>query len=244
MNKINFFFFFLTITFYSIKSVFPQIIDLKKVILDIEKGEADKARIILMSIEKDNPNSISVKFLKAILSEDGEEASKLYREVAFSSDESEFKDDALFKLYQYYYSRGEFTESDKYARMLKESFPESEYLILIKRGDITSSRFETSQKFEKKVLSDTNQPRIQRENLELNKPKNFSIQVGAFSNEFNASKFASQFSGYKTKIKGKYVNDKRLFVVLVGEYDSESMAREEMIILKNKFGVDGIIVWE
>lgn len=242
MNKISIFIFFLTITFFTFKNVIAQTIDLKKVILDIEKGEVDKARIILMSLEKDSPNSPSVKFLKAVLSEDGDEASKLYREVAFSSDESEFKDYALYKLYQYYYSRGDYTESDKYARMLRESFPESEYINLIKRGNITSSRFETSQKFEQKILSDTNQTNIQRENVDIHVSKKFTIQIGAFSTEANALKFASQFSGYKTRIKEKFVNGKKLFVVLIGDFDSETSAKNETVVIKNKFNIDGMIV--
>lgn len=242
MNKINFLIFFLTITFCAYNLVFAQNIDLKKIILDIEKGEVDKARIILMSLEKDNPNSPSVKFLKAVLSEDGNEASKLYREVAFSSDESEFKDDALFRLYQYYYSRGDFNESDKYARMLRESFPDSEFLNLIKRENNTSSRFETSLKFEQKHLSNTNQTNTQSDNLESNSSKNFTIQVGAFSTETNALKFASQFSGYESRIKEKFVNGKKLFIVLIGNFDSEASARNEALVIKNKFNIDGIVV--
>ncbi len=141
----------LILIFFFNSQIFSQEPDLKKLISDIEKGETDKARILLVSLEKDNPASSTVKFLKALLSEDGIEAAKLYRDVAFSYEETDLKDDALFKLYQYHYSRGEFSESDKYARMLKESFPQSEFINYLKRENLSSSKFQSPTKFEAPV---------------------------------------------------------------------------------------------
>lgn len=242
MRKIKNLFLFPFLVLYIFEQSFAQELDLKKLLVDIERGETDKARILLMSLEKDNPTSPTVKFLKALLSEDGTEAAKLYRDVAFSFEEIDLKDDALFKLYQYHYSRGEFNESDKYARMIKESFPQSEFVKYLKRENPSSSLIPVEQKFEQKILSDTSKQNVQTRSITIPSQGKYSIQVGAFSTEANAQKFASQFSGYSTKIREKEISGKILYVVLVGDFESENDARQEMQTLKNKFKVDGILV--
>lgn len=244
MRKINFNTFFVLIFFLLSNFSFTQSIDLKKVIQEIEKGETEKARIILVSLEKDNPNSSEVKYLKALLTEDGVEAARLYKEIVFSSDNSDLKDDALFKLYQFHYSRAEFNESDKYARMLRETFPQSEYVNYLQRKNLSQSRLQAQQNFQQKILIDTSQNITQstQQQVQSSSTLNFSIQVGAFSTYSNAIRFASQFQNFTTKISEKNSGGKRLFVVLVGNYKSESEAKNALQLLKNQYKVDGIIV--
>ena len=244
MRKINFNTFFVLIFFLLSNFSFTQSIDLKKDIQEIEKGETEKARIILVSLEKDNPNSSEVKYLKALLTEDGVEAARLYKEIVFSSDNSDLKDDALFKLYQFHYSRAEFNESDKYARMLRETFPQSEYVNYLQRKNLSQSRLQAQQNFQQKILIDTSQNITQstQQQVQSSSTLNFSIQVGAFSTYSNAIRFASQFQNFTTKISEKNSGGKRLFVVLVGNYKSESEAKNALQLLKNQYKVDGIIV--
>jgi len=244
MLRINFLisFSFLFILFANFS--FAQSLQLKKVIQDLEKGEVEKARILLVSLEKDNPNSSEVKYLKALLSEDGVEAARLYKEIIFSSDDSDLKDDALFKLYQYHYSRAEFNESDKYARMLRETFPTSEYVNYLQRKNLYQSRLQVQQNFEQKILSDTSQKTTQSTTpqTQISPTSGYSIQVGAFSTYSNAIRFASQFQDYKTKISEKEKEGKKLYVVLVGNFKSETDARNALQVLKNRYKVDGIVV--
>lgn len=242
MSKTNFLSYtFVFVIFFS-TSLFSQEPDWKRVISEIESGETDKAKILLVSLEKDNPNSVNVKFLKALLSEDGTEAAKLYREVAFAFDETDFKDDALFKLYQYHYSRGEFGESDKYARMLRETYPNSEFLNYLKREIQSAQRLQIQQNLEQVNLSDTLKKSTPVTNTIVQTQNKFSIQVGAFSTESNAQRYASQFSGYQTRIREKEIGGRKLFVVLVGEYPNEIDAKNEIQKLKSRFNVDGFVV--
>ncbi len=242
MRKIKNLFLLTFLVLYIFEQSLAQELNFQKLLVDIERGETDKARILLISLEKDNPSSPTVKFLKALLSEDGTEAAKLYRDVAFSFEETDLKDDALFKLYQYHYSRGEFNESDKYARMIKETFPQSEFVNYLRRENPSSSLLAIEQKFEQKNIRDTSRHNTQSRNIALTSQGKYSIQVGAFSTEANAQKFALQFSGYSTKIREKEISGKILYVVLVGDFESENDARQEMQTLKNKFKVDGILV--
>lgn len=242
MHKFNFLSCSFVCLIFLANTLFSQEPDWKRIISEIERGETEKAKILLVSLEKDNPNSVNLKFLKALLSEDGTEAAKLYRDVVFAFEDSDFKDDALFKLYQYHYSRSEFGESDKYARMLRDTYPNSEYLNYLKRETHSAPRLQKQQNFEQVDLSDNSTKSTQTINTIVQAQNRFSIQVGAFSTESNAQRYASQFSGYQTRIREKEIGGKKLFVVLVGEYPNEIDAKNEVQKLKSRFNVDGIIV--
>lgn len=227
-----------------------QEIDLNKLIPEIEKGQTERSQLILLSLEKDSQNSSTYKYLKALLTQDGFEAVKIYKDIVYSNEESDWKDDALFKLYQFHYSRGEFNESDKYARMLRESFPESIYISRLQRNDKIGERILNLKPDEKISKPDTvnlvqseisNNPSVQSDIQQASKNK-LAIQVGAFSNEANALKFSKQFSGYKTSVKEKFINNKKLFVVLVGEYESDVEAMKVLESLKRFYRVEGMIV--
>lgn len=242
--------FFLKISFLITLSSFAQQIDINKLIPEIERGETERSRIILLSMEKDNPNSSTYKYLKALLTQDGFEAAKIYKDIVYSNEESEWKDDALFKLYQFHYSRGEFNESDKFARILRESFPESFYISRLQRNDKIGERILNIKPEEKALKTDTVKlvqsrvseiQSIQSDIQEKSKNK-LAIQVGAFSSEANALKFSKQFLGYNTSVKEKFVNNKKLFVVLVGEYESDIEAKNALESLKKIYRLEAMIV--
>ncbi len=218
--------------------------NLNRLIESIEKGEIEKVKVLLFSLEKDNPNSLTVKYLKALLTENGTEAAKLYREIVHSDEYSEIKDDAIYRLYQYYYSKGDYSESDKYARMLKDSFPNSEFVkALSKRVNYFSSSIDKMDDNQKSSNEkDKNTGEIQSLSITQIEKKSFSIQVGAFSSRENAMRFSSQFREYSVKIGEKEMDGKKLFVVLLGLYDSEEKAKSDIQIIKDKFKIEGIVV--
>ncbi len=219
-----------------------QEIDISQLVREIESGDVDRANILIMSAEKGNLNSINLKYLKALLTKDADEAAKLYRDVIHSSVESEWKDDAVYRMYLFHYARGEFNESDKYARILFESFPESEYLSYIKR--ITKDlSIKSNVKNPDTTLTENKQRYLTTiDQTEVNSIDRFSIQVGAFSSMESAKNFANQFFGYSTRIIQKNVGGKILFAVLVGNFNSKEAASVEQIKIRDRFKVESIIV--
>lgn len=232
-----FYFFFLILIFSNL--AFSQSLDFKSIIKQVEEGETEKAKLLIYSLEKDKSNNPEVKYLKAILTQDGELAAKIYKEVVYSVEDSEWKDDALFKLYQYHYSRGEFNESDKYARMLRESFPESEYVGRIGKRTLMK---QTNDLTESEELTNVI---LRKEEQKQTLPKNdlkFFVQVGVFSNKLNAEKFASQFKDYKIRIVDKSIQGKTMFAVWLGEFENEEECRKAINFINNKYKVNGFIV--
>lgn len=222
--------------------LFSQEIDISRLVREIESGDIDRANILLMSAEKDNPNSINIKYLKALLSKNADEAVKLYREVIHSNIDSEWKDDAVYRTYLYHYARGEFNESDKYARMLIESFPESEYIARLnkKKRDVPRLQDSSTPEISRMESKQEQIPTFNQQQTIIS--EKFSIQVGAFSSSESARKFANQFSGYPTRIIQKNINGKNLFAVLVGEFDSKDSALIEHVRIKERFKIDGMII--
>ena len=72
----------------------------------IEKGHADVVKAELPTLMTNFQNYPGVLYLQAVLTTDGDEAVKIYQSIVDNFPKSEWADDALFKLYQYYYSIG------------------------------------------------------------------------------------------------------------------------------------------
>jgi len=72
-------------------------------------------------------NNPGVMYLQAVLTTDGSEAAKLYQNIVDNFPKSEWGDDALYKLYQYYYSVGLYKTAEQKLVQLKEEYPFSAY---------------------------------------------------------------------------------------------------------------------
>ena len=93
----------------------------------IEKGQAEAVRAELPSLMTNYQNNPGVMYLQAVLTTDGTEAAKLYQNIVDNFPKSEWGDDALYKLYQYYYSIGLYKTADQKLTQLKEEYPFSAY---------------------------------------------------------------------------------------------------------------------
>ena len=93
----------------------------------IEKGQAEAVRAELPSLMTNYQNNPGVMYLQAVLTTDGMEAAKLYQNIVDNFPKSEWGDDALYKLYQYYYSIGLYKTADQKLMQLKEQYPFSAY---------------------------------------------------------------------------------------------------------------------
>jgi hypothetical protein len=68
----------------------------------IEKGQAEVVRAELSTLMTNFQNHPGVLYLQGVLTTDGSEAVKIYQSIVDNFPKSEWADDALFKLYQYY----------------------------------------------------------------------------------------------------------------------------------------------
>jgi len=198
----------------------------------IEKGQGEAVRAELPALMTNYQNNPGLMYLQAVLTTDGTEAAKLYQNIVDNFPKSEWTDDALYKLYQYYYSVGLYKTADQKLTQLKEEYPFSTYA--------TEQNLMTEEK-----------PVIKEKPADI-KPKgtvqkfatNFTIQVGAFSTLQNAGELKAKFEkeGYPSNIFTIVSHGKKLHKVWVGEFQTYNEAKEFAAKVKKKFNLTSMVV--
>ncbi len=197
----------------------------------IEKGQGETVRAELPALMTNYQNDPGLIYLQAVLTTDGTEAAKLYQNIVDNFPKSEWADDALYKLYQYYYSVGLYKTADLKLIQLKEDYPFSTYTV------------------EQVVVEE--KPVEKEKPVEI-KPKgtiqkfatNFTIQVGAFSTIQNAEELKAKFEkeGYTSNIFTIVSHGKKLHKVWVGEFQTYDEAKEFAAEVKKKFNLSSMVV--
>ncbi|HEY4612242.1 MAG TPA: SPOR domain-containing protein [Bacteroidota bacterium] len=198
----------------------------------IEKGQDDAVKAELPTLLTNYQNHPGVLFLQAVLTTDGTEASKIYQSIIDNFPKSEWADDALYKLYQYYYSIGLYKTADQKADQLKRDYPFSAY-----------AADETPAKQAKAPPQE--QPAVIRKASTVPKfSTSFTLQVGAFSTLQNAEELRTRFEreGYVSNIFTIVKNGQKLHKVWVGEFQSQDEAKRFSGEIKKKFNLESMVV--
>jgi tetratricopeptide (TPR) repeat protein len=198
----------------------------------IEKGQAEAVRAELPSLMTNYQNNPGVMYLQAVLTTDGTEAAKLYQNIVDNFPKSEWGDDALYKLYQYYYSIGLYKTADQKLTQLKEEYPFSAYAA--EKDSIVEEKQAVKEK-----------PMVMKPKGTVPKfATNFTVQVGAFSTLENASELKAKFEkeGFQSNIFTIVSHGKKLHKVWVGEFQTYDEARRFTVEIKSKFNLTSIVV--
>jgi tetratricopeptide (TPR) repeat protein len=199
----------------------------------IEKGQSDVVRTELPTLMTNFQNHPGVLYLQGVLTTDGNEATKIYQSIVDNFPRSEWADDALFKLYQYYYSIGLYKTADQKLEQLKRDYPYSTYA--------------TNQK----VAEETKTPAPIETPTPVSRPGKgakstivYTVQAGTFSVLQNAEELRSRFEkeGYVSHIFTIVNNGKKFHKVWVGEFGKQDEARRFSAQIKKKFHLDTIVV--
>jgi tetratricopeptide (TPR) repeat protein len=202
-----------------INFTFSQDVDISRYLYLLRIGNVDSVKVALDSLKKLYPNSPNLKFLDAILKENAEEAVKIYYDIVLNHPEGEYSDEALFKIFQFHYAKGDYEQAKRELERLKKTYPSSPYAGI-------NVRF----------------PSLEKTTTEVKCA--FSIQVGAFTDKRNAEKEKSFFEekGYSVELHTKIKDGKLFYLVWVGclqdKKDAERLKRE----IKEKFERDGFII--
>ena len=94
----------------------------------IHSGKIDEVRSELPSLQNQYPDDAGVAYLDAVVTANGSEAAKKYQAIVDNYPNSIWADDALYKVYQYFYSIGLYKTADSKMAQLKEDYPSSIYL--------------------------------------------------------------------------------------------------------------------
>ena len=198
----------------------------------IEKGQAEAIRAELPSLMTNYQNNPGVMYLQAVLTTDGAEAAKLYQNIVDNFPKNEWADDALFKLYQYYYSIGLYKTAEQKLAQLKEEYPYSAYA--------TEQVSAAEEKPPAKETPDIVKPKSPVQKFSTN----FTVQVGAFSTLQNAEELKTKFEkeGYSSNIFTIVSHGKKLYKVWVGEFQAYDEAKKFTVEINKKFNLASIVV--
>lgn len=225
--------------------LYAQEPDINRQLTDINNGNISKVKKDLVELKQKYPKSPSVMYLDALLTENGEEAIGKYSAIVENYPKNKYADDALYKVYSYYYASGAYRMADGYLQQLKDTYPQSEY---IKIAEETAEGKETEN-----IHSGNNQDvnnTAQKKSIPAAKNSikdedfKYTIQAGAFISLNNARnlKKSLETAGYFSEIKEKNVGGSILNIVNVGKYMAESEAKSELISINKTFNLEGRVV--
>ena len=194
----------------------------------IRSGRMDEVNAELPSLLTRYQHHPGVLYLQGLLTSDGTEAVKIFQSIADNFAESEWADDALYKIYQYYYSLGLYKTAGQNYERLRKDYPTSPYLVKEKPRSVTREPDEGE-----KVRS----PRGSDDGA-------FAVQVGAFSTAENAHRQKKFFQsiGESVDILNKVKRGRSFYLVWIGNFKSYEEAWKFGSELKGRYKIESIVV--
>jgi hypothetical protein len=205
--------------------------DIQRRLEMIERGQGEAVKSELPALMTNYQNHPGVLYLQAVLTTDGSEAAKLYQNIIDNFPKNEWADDALYKLYQYYYSIGLYKTGDQKLQQLRQEFPFSTYAVAEKPQE--------SPKTPQEAPADV-KPTGSVEKY----PTSFTVQVGAFSTLQNAEELKAKFEkeNYSSNIFTIVNDGRKLHKVWVGEFQTYEDAKRFTSEIRRKFSLESIVV--
>jgi hypothetical protein len=244
--------------------------EIKSYLAKIDQGQADDVRRVLPDLIAKYQNTPGLLFLEGRLATDGIEGVKFYQSVVDNFPKSEWADDALYRIYQYYQAIGLYKTADLKLQQLKSEYPNSPHVTpsgatpAPPKGD--GATLQVAKKDTIAVTVQQKAPAVTPPPVTAPPPKTeapvnvappdtiarqlpppstgYSLQVGAFSTLANAEKQKSYFEelGFTAEIMNKVRNGKSLHLVWVGHFPASAEAIKFRDDIKSRFKISGIVV--
>ncbi len=203
----------------------------------IESGNISEAKSNLDNLKVLHTEDPSVKFLEAVLTEDGELANSIYEDIYIHSPQSNYADASLYRIFSYYYARGIYGKAEELKSLLKNKYPSSPYIKAVDRTipDDDESTYESAPTVPKAPVVPKTTSAVEYK---------FSIQAGAFLNNGNARKLSEKFQqdGYESSVFPKEIGGSIFNVVTVGQFRSREDADKFLAKLKSDYNLEGRII--
>ncbi len=218
-----------------------QEVDIIPYLKNIEKGNKEAVQSELPKLLKEYPNSSNVLFLKAVLTENGQEAVAIYGDIVKNYPKSKYADASLYRIYTYYYALGMYGAAKTFLNKLKKDYPLSPYIGIAEKEIPAKDKVLVNVK----TANDSSSESSTRKKLSSNIDKTFySVQAGAFTILTNAQSLQETFqgAGYFSIIQNKTVGGTDFHVVYVGKYTDSAKAQKLLQYVNSKFSLNGRVV--
>ena len=208
-------------------------------IQEVLSGEKDSAAIYLPIIEKRYPHNPNMLFLKGLMETNGEEAMQIFVKLYNNHPTSEYGDDAVMKISEYYYASGLYVQSAGWLKKMPLYYSRSEHieraLKLFLNSLIVSGYRDTaifySKVFKKQFPSLDVDGKINDllndyENSKQSSINTIQSSLGKNQKVFNSSTSASVIETEGDKSTGRYS-------LQSGAYSSQENAENQKIYIIN-----------
>ena len=250
MNKIVFFFLLGSFSFGQNIELYLSL---------IEEGKVEGVKENLPELSSKYPNNPGVIYLKAILTQDGNSAIKLYQDLLKKHPDSKYASYSAMKIGEYFYARGLYTQAATLLKNIPIKYPRFADIQRVTNlmvssfnaiGEADSARYYAliiNSMFPNvdtglDVLSNQNKPLNQVFDFNKKRPDlgSYVVQVGAFGNEKNAKRLKLQVSqlGHDISINNVESNGKRLYAVRVNRFKTKKQAEKIGRDIKTKLGLE------
>jgi tetratricopeptide (TPR) repeat protein len=206
----------------------------------IHSGKISEVRTEVQSLLRQLPNDPGVRYLDAYVTEGGDQAVKKYQTFVDTYPTNEWADDALYKVYQYYYAVGLYKTAEAKLNLLNEQYPNSIY---------AKHELQPAVKPETQTAVKAETPPIVEENKEVNTSSavsgDFVIQIGVYTQEAKAKQQSVELSaaiGKQAIVFAKQSGGKTIFAVGFEGFSDEQSARTFGGELKSKYNLDWFLV--
>jgi hypothetical protein len=200
----------------------------------IESGQSDPIKSELPTLLAKYPGNPGVLYVKGLLTTEGAEAVRIYQGIVDNYPRSEWADDALYKVHQFYQAIGLYRTADLKLTQLKKEYPTSKYLLTGDTAAITDmpKEDEPPSASSEKAQSP---PVAQGQ---------FSLQVGAYTTTINAEKQKLFFEdlGYPVEVINKVKDGRSLYTVNIGNFQTYDQAKAKSAEIRKKYNIDSFVV--
>ena len=109
-------------------SILPAQDHLDALIQNVLHGSRDSAAVYLPTMEQRYPNNPSLMYLKGLLENNGEKAMVIFSKLYNTHPSSEYGDDAVMKVAEYYYAAGMYVKAANWLKKMPIYYSRSEHI--------------------------------------------------------------------------------------------------------------------
>lgn len=203
-------------------------------IQQIANGWTADAKKALPDLLIDHPNDPGVMFLHASLVEDAARAMPLLERIVEAYPKSEWADDALLRIIVYSSVKNNTDKARKSLAIMRDQHGQSDLLpiaadvVRMTVGlPLAAERTSTVKKSEAPAQAPST-PAIEK--TPESAATKYSIQTGSYTDKTQAAKLVESFrkKHMKARLTESTFKNKKRYVILVGEYDTEAEAGKDV----------------
>jgi len=225
----------------------------------ISYARAEDFKTKVQTYVEGHPGTPEALFLRALAAEDARKSIRLYNQLIVDFPKTPLAGRALYRIAQYYFSRGLYVAARKEFLKVIEGYPRSRYeseamyfaaACLCAAGQVATCHSELQNFLERNPQSDLKNlaeddlkelkgtPEVGRLKSDKKRKKaRYSLQVGAFSVPENAENLKAYFDrlGFIVEVVQKHDQPNTMYLVWLGKYDRRDAAESAGDALKRDY---------